>query len=188
MSDPFISRQDLTDYLGRDVTGDDGALIAVDAACDTVRSVTEQDFSLVVGDRVTLDGTGTDTLLLPQLPVVGAGTVTVNGTAVTDYATTADGRLVRVGGTATYATWAAGYANAAYWPEGRRNVVVTYDHGYAGTALPRSVRLVALALASRLVVQGVALQESQGDVSIRYATAATDLTAGEKLILGKYRR
>lgn len=187
MPDPFISRQDLTDYLGRDVTADDGALIAVDAACDTVRSVTEQDFSFAT-ETVRLDGTGTDVLLLPQLPVSAAGTVTVNGTAVTDYRALSDGRLVRVGGTATYATWASGYANAAYWPEGRQNIVVTYDHGYAGTALPRSVRLVALALASRLVVQGVALQESQGDVSIRYATAATDLTAGEKLILGKYRR
>lgn len=187
MPDPFISRDDLTDYLGRDVTTDDGALIAVDAACDTVRSVTEQDFNLAT-ETIRLDGSGTDVLLLPQLPVVGAGTVTVNGTAVTDYRATPNGKLIRVGGTTTYATWASGYANTVYWPEGRQNITVTYDHGYAGTALPRSVRLVALALASRLIVQGVALQESQGDVSIRYATPATDLTAGEKLILGKYRR
>ena len=38
--------QDLTDYIGRDVTSDPGALMAIDAACDTIRDITEQDFNV----------------------------------------------------------------------------------------------------------------------------------------------
>jgi hypothetical protein len=47
--------------------------------------------------------------------------------------------------------------------------------------------MVALSIASRLVVQGVASEESNGPVSVKYATPATDLTAGELRILQKYR-
>jgi hypothetical protein len=67
-------------------------------------------------------------------------------------------------------------------------VTITYQHGYAAVDLPRDVRMVALSVASRYVVQGVAKRESQGDLSIDYATAAGDLTANELRILRKYRR
>jgi hypothetical protein len=50
------------------------------------------------------------------------------------------------------------------WPSGRQNITVTYDHGYADADLPRDVRMVALSVASRIAVQGVALEESVGDV------------------------
>jgi hypothetical protein len=48
--------------------------------------------------------------------------------------------------------------------------------------------MVALEVASRLVVQGPVQEESQGDLRVKYSVAATDLTAGEKAILRKYRR
>lgn len=177
MPDPFISAQDLTDYLGRDVTSDDGALIALDAACDICRDLAEQDFNADTS-TVTLDGTGTDALLLPKLPVSAAGTVTVDGDTVTDYTLNGNGILLR---------GSAGCDPRPVWPSGRQNVTVTYDHGYANDDLPRSVRLVALALASRLIVQGVATEESVGQVRVKYAGAATDLTNGERAILRKYR-
>lgn len=178
MPEPFISREDLTDYLGRDVAADDGALIAVDAACDICRTLAEQTFTEAIGGTVVLDGTGTDALLLPERPVTNAGTVTIEGTAVTDYALKDNGVLLR--GTA------GGYPRPV-WPYGRQNVTVTYDHGYADDDLPRDVRVVALSIASRLIVQGVALQETLGDASVRYAVAASDLTNGERRILAKYR-
>ena len=186
---PFISRDDLSDYLGRDVTADDGALIAVDAACDAVRTLTEQTFNETVGGTVFLDGTGTDCLLLPEQPVNAAGTVTVNGTAITDYTLSGNGMLFRgtVGLSDPY--WPDDLPpGGRVWPRGRRNVRVTYDHGYAADDLPRDIRMVALSLASRLVVQGPASQERQGDVAVTYAVAATDFTNGERMILGKYRR
>jgi hypothetical protein len=177
MPDPFISAQDLTDYLGRNVTGDDGAIIALDAACDIVRDLAEQEFNARTS-TVTLDGTGTDVLLLPQLPVSAAGTVSVDGTAVTDYTLNGNGMLFR---------GSAGCDPRPVWPAGRQNVEVTYEHGYADADLPRSVRMVALSAAARIMVQGVAVEETVGQVRVKYAVAATDLTNGERAILRKYR-
>jgi hypothetical protein len=84
MADPFIAPQDLVDYLGRGTITDPGMIIATDAACDTVRTIAEQTFNQSTS-TVTLDGTGTDALLLPELPVTSAGTVTVAGGTITDY-------------------------------------------------------------------------------------------------------
>lgn len=190
MPAPFISRQDLSDYLGRDVTTDDGALACVDAACDFCRDVAEQTFNRATS-TIHLDGSGTDALLLPELPVVSAGTVAVRGTAigtadwdvagVNDYTLNGNGVL--------YATNHSGtWDHGATWPRGRQNIRVTYDHGYADADLPRSVRMVALSVASRLLVQGPAIFENLGDLNIRYAAESTALMPTERLILRKYRR
>src|SRR5215468_5396646 len=111
MGSPFISRQDLTDYIGRDVTADNGATMAVDSACQIIRDLTEQQLDAVVGGTVVLDGTGTDALLLPELPVNGAGTVSVNGTiaGTADYTVKDSSYLViKSGGTICNPAW-AGY-------------------------------------------------------------------------------
>jgi len=178
MPDPFVSVQDLADYLGRGGTADPGMLIATDAACDTVRTFAERDFNQVIGGSAILDGSGTDCLLLPQLPVTAAGTVTVNGGTVTDYVLNGNGMLYR--GT-------AGIDPRPVWPAGRQNIRVTYDHGYADQDIPRDIRMVALSLAARLVVQGPAVEENIGNVSVKYAGPPMDLTSTEKLILRKYR-
>jgi hypothetical protein len=157
---PFISQQDLSDYIGRDVTADNGALMAIDAACDTIRDITEQDFTYGTS-TISLDGTGTDVLILPQRPVANAGTVLVNGGTVTDYIPpTPDGFLYR--GTATGSCWFG-----SHWPRGRQNVKITYEHGYASIDVPRSIRMVAISLAARLV-------------------AANDLTKNELRVLQGY--
>lgn len=180
--DPFITTTDLVNYLGRGGTADPGMVIAVDAACDICRDIAEQSFNAGTS-TVTLDGTGTDALLLPEFPVSAAGTVTVNGTAVTDYVLNGNGTLIRR--VADFEEWTC---NTLTWPEGRQNVTVTFEHGYADADMPRSVRMVALAVAARLVVQGPAVQESVGGVSVRYGVNSTDLTTGELRILKKYRR
>jgi hypothetical protein len=178
MPDPFISADDLSDYLGRDVTGDDGTVIALDAACDLVRTMAEQPFNEAT-TTFTLDGTGTDAILLPYLPVSAVGTVTVDGEAVTDYTLNGNGILFR---------GSAGCDPRPTWPSGRQNVVVTADHGYASADLPRDVRIVALQVAARLIVQGVTVEEAQGAERVRYAGPALDLTKGEQMILRKYRQ
>jgi hypothetical protein len=175
--DPFITVEDLTAYLGRDVTADDGAVIAIDAACDICRTIAERQFNAGTS-TIMLDGTGTDAVLLSELPVNTVGTVTVNGTEETDYLLTDNGMLLR--GT-------AGVYPREAWDSGRRNVTVTYTHGYETIDIPRDVRMVALSIASRLVIQGVALEEAQGTSRIKYAAAATDLTKGEERILAKYK-
>ena len=180
MSDlaPFITVADLSDTLGIDVSADDGAVIAIDAACDMCRAVAEQPFTAGT-TTVTLDGNGTDALLLPYLPVTAAGTVTLASGTITEYMFTDNGYLLR--GT-------AGALPRPTWPDGRQNVRVTFHHGYTAANFPRDVKMVALAAAKRIVVQGAAMEESLGDNRVKYAAASTDLTDGEKLILGKYRQ
>ncbi len=195
---PFISRDDLSDHIGRDVSSDDGALAAVDAACDIVRTHTDQEFNLTTLGTATLDGTGTDALLLPQVPVsevrsvtiggtVNSGTIT-GGTAVTSWAVREDGVLLRTAGAATGDPSWSGETLPLRWPKGRQNVSVIYSHGYGSATLPRDVRMVALQIAARLLVQGAAVYESVGAVSVRYAGPPLDLSPGEKAILSRHRR
>lgn len=179
----LITEQDLSDYLGRDVSADDGAALAVAAANQAVQTLTEQAFTAGTA-TVSLDGTGSDILYLPERPVNTVGTVTVNGEEETDFTYTTAGALIRTSeDDPTFSTFTE--QPSAYWPQGRQNIEVTYTHG--GT-VPDDVRMVAVMIAYRLVTQGGAIQEQVGDVSKRYAAAAGDLTAGEQAILRKYRR
>jgi hypothetical protein len=177
MPDPFITVQDLSDYIGRDVTADPAALAAVDAACDVCRDITEQTFDDTTL-TVSLDGTGGDALVLPLRPAISATSVLVNGNPVTDFVLTPQGLLVRNTGT-------GGVSGS--WPLGRQNVTVTYQYGYGTDGIPRSVRMVALQLAARLVIQGIVQSESIGDVSVSYGRNAIDLSENELRILGRYR-
>jgi hypothetical protein len=179
MPDPFISPQDVVDYLGRGGTADPGIIIAIDAACDICRTVAEQTFNEVFSDTAILDGTGTDALLLPKLPVNAVGTVFVDSTPVSDYSLNDNGILFR---------GSAGVDPRPVWPKGRQNIMVTYDHGFTEVNLPRDVRMVALSIASRLVLQGPAIEESVGDVRVKFGVNATDLSTGELRILKKKRQ
>jgi hypothetical protein len=140
-------------------------IIATDAACDTVRTIAEQTFNQSTS-TITLDGTGTDALLLPELPVTSAGTVTVAGGTITDYVlNTRLGMLIRKARHGRRLHERVPDADVAGGPSEHH---VTYQHGYADADLPRDVRMVALSIASRLVVQGVAVEESNGPVSVKY--------------------
>lgn len=183
MPDPFINTTDLADLLGRDVTSDTGAIIAVDAACDVVRDIAEQSFNAGTA-TISLDGMGTDVLLLPERPVTTVGTVTISaGTTtetITEYECTTTGMLLR---------GSAGSDPRPTWPRGRQNVQVTYEYGFGTANMPRSVKLVALQLAARIVGQGLARRETIGDAQIEYGVpAATDLSANELRILQRYRQ
>jgi hypothetical protein len=184
--DPFVSVVDLSNYIGRDVTTDEGALIAVDAACNLVRTLTGQKFNNVIGDQIVLDGTGTDCLLLPEIPVTAAGTVTVGGAALVqnvDYVLADNRKLIRTAGTSFSTTI---YGDLTVWPMGRQNVQVTYDHGYAGGTIPSDVRMVALQVASRIALQGIVASETIAGQSLSYTSPALDLTPGERLILQRH--
>lgn len=187
MADPFISRQDLTDYLGRDLTADDGALICVDAACDICRDISEQTFNAGTS-TVALDGSNTDALRLPEMPVNSAGTVVVRDSrGATTTLGSADYTVGDLG--VLYATNTAGTSLiGTTWPTGRQNIEVTYDHGFSDDDMPRSVRMVALGIAARALIQGPTKMETIGQNQIQYSINAGDLTEGEKAVLRKYRR
>lgn len=191
MATPFISTDDLSDYLGRDVSTDDAAVIVLDAACDMVRDVAEQTFNAGTTTG-TFDGTGTDALLLPEYPARSVGTVEVRGLAGTpgtwdtvgssDYVLSSNGALI------ANDTAGTGSLLGSSWPKGRQNVRVNYVHGYEDSELPRSVRMVALTVASRLLTQGPAIFENLGDLNVRYAAESTALMPTERMILRKHRR
>ena len=187
MADPFITTEDLSEYLGRDVDSEPAADLAVAFACDTCRDYAEQTFT-AGSSTVTLDGTGTDALLLPEVPVGSVSSVAVRDTEGTlqtagaaDFAVNDDGVIFSTdtGGTSLF---------GSVWPKGRQNVEVSYTHG-AGTAdIPGSVRGVALSVASRFLIQGVAASETVGEVNVRYAAESTALMPTERIILDKHRR
>jgi hypothetical protein len=164
----FITAQELSDFLGRDVTTDDGVDLALEGACSICSTVAEQTFPEAT-TTIVLDGSGTDVLVLPDVPVSSVTSVSVGGSATTAYVQD-NGLLLKQSGT---------------WSRGRRNVEVKYRHGYSSSAIPADVKMVALNVAGRLLVQAPtnAIQEQVGDVSRRYAVAATDLTANELRIL-----
>ena len=101
----------------------------------------------------------------------------MNGSPELNFTYTAQGLLLR---------GSAGCNPRPIWPRGRQNVTVTYDHGYADGDVPQDVRLVAIQLAMRLIVQGVAQSETIRDTTVNYGMSADDLTANETRILAAY--
>lgn len=161
----------------------------ITAACDFVRLFTEQDITPVVnGGTAILDGTGTDCLLLPQLPVLNAGTVIESSgtlTLGTDYKLSDNGELYRLPGVID-SGWSTQELRTYWWP-GRQNVVVTYDYGYSSA--PDDLKEVAIQMAKRLNSQnGNVIFEQLGQRSIRYASAASEWTGTEKIILRRYKQ
>ena len=187
MPDPFITTADLSEYLGRDVDAEPAADLAVEFACDACRDYAEQTFSADTS-TITLDGTGTDALLLPEVPVGSVSSVAVLDTegayqtaGAVDFAVNGDGIL--------FATNTAGTSLfGCIWPRGRQNVQVSYTHGNGTADIPGSVRGVALSVASRFLIQGVAASETVGEVNVRYAAESTALMPTERIILDKHRR
>jgi hypothetical protein len=137
-------------------------------AWDLIRDHTGQTIDLVSADVVTVFGTDTGALLLPQVPVVSVASVLEDGTAltpVTDYTVDpAAGILYRQRG-----------AGALYGPtlawDRWRSYTVTYTHGYAVDAIPAILKTVAFQIArSRSTGAGAGVtQESVAGYSVTYA-------------------
>lgn len=176
MPAPIITREDLGNYLNRNLATDDMALAAVDAASDVCRTVSDQIINEVEGDELVLDGTGTDVLVLPQMPVTDVESVLDSAGAAVDpgdWVLSVVGTLIKPSGT---------------WIKGRQNFTVTYTHGYPDAEIPRDLRMVALSLAGRIYMQGPVVFESIGKRQVRYAGPAMDLSKSEHAILLKYKQ
>lgn len=191
MADPFISRDDLGDKLGLDLSVDEHALAAVDAACDMCRTISEQTFNRGTSTAFAMDGSGTEVQLLPEFPVNTVGTVQEDGAVLpaTDYVLDpTTGSLIRVPSGQGYVSSNTQLAPSVVWNRGRQNIQVTYDHGWSLADIPRDVRMVALTVATKLFEQDAAVFETLGARSVRYASEAADLSANELRILHKYKR
>lgn len=168
----FISIPDLAAYLGYSITSEDPkGLLCVDGACELIRTLTGQKFTLAEDETILLDGTGTDTVLLPQYPALSVSAVSLEGEAVEDFMRT-DSGLLRL-------------PYPKVWTSGRQKVEVTYSHGYSEA--PRDIRMLAVTIAARLYAQGIVSAETVGMAQVTYPTDSLTLTAGEMAIIKRYR-
>jgi len=209
---PFISSADLSDYLRRSVTSD-ASRIALDSACEVVRGYIGQTLNLVEDDEVYIDGTGTRSLLLPQLPVVSIAEVTtfdINGEDETTLTEDVDFKIGDAG--VLWRISAPGSTGWGLWPWGHRNIFVVYTHGYGvgplatgsgdsgmtGDAfgVPSDIRLVALQIAGRVYSQSAVVAGGMQSETIgKYAYTLSDAGASSSLlypeeqhILDRYRQ
>jgi hypothetical protein len=170
----FATTDDLADVLGYEVDPEDAqALAALDAATALIQAYTGQTIEQVADDVITLDGSGTRVLLLPELPVTNVASVSVDGEALaaTDYQWSADGYLRRTG--------------SATWPADLRSVEVEYTHGYA--VLPALIVSLTAKLAARhLEVPTAVRQEAIGAYSTTYVQPG--LQADELTLLDRWRK
>lgn len=180
--EPFVSVEELGEYLGQNLTDSAKAQIAVESACDIVRSLTEQVLNEILSDSIKLDGTDTDALLLPQQPVTSIIEVSDGATVLVaddDYKLDDNGVLLK--------PW------PGVWTKGRQNISVTYNHGYPQSVFPDDLRAVALDIAARIFQQagsgGNILTETIGLYSVRYDAAGGNniVTLNHDRILAKYR-
>lgn len=159
---PYISTGDLGEYLGTNVTGNHLAVIAIDSACNIIRTYTGYKLNYIKNDQIFLNGNGKEALELPEAPVVKITSVYILDQLVDDttYYFTKGGLLVKIA-TAPWLSWPWGG-----WPWGQQNISVTYDHGYAflesdverdpnddiplPDRMPADLRSVALDLAKRI--------------------------------------
>jgi hypothetical protein len=169
----FATTTDLANVLGREVDAEDpAALAALDAATAVVQAVTGQHLLAVAGDTITVDGSGTRVLLLPELPVTDVVSVSVDGTELdeTEYQWSANGYLRRTN---------------AVWPNQLRNIEVEYDHGYA--TIPALVVSITAKLAARMLDTPVNVKnEMIGAYNVSYQTPS--LQADELVLLDRYKR
>lgn len=165
MTTPFIPIDDFVQWADN-IENPAKAALALDAACEAVRLYMCQTINQVTADAITLPGSDTRALLLPELPVTTVASVTLSGTAVTDWTLDPIGSGI---------LWRDA---PGYWPRCQK-FVVTYTHGYAtALTIPANIRLVTLRLAAAEYDQpGSVLQESTGPFSVTYATAATMLAS-----------
>lgn len=186
MALPFISIVDLQNYLGLTVD-QDRAKIALDAAVDIVKKVSEQSLEFVADDVVVLDSDGTDTLLLPEMPVYGVSSVVGPGAYTlvldTDYVLDRESGSLRT------------KSLTSKFLKGRQIYTVTYTHGYVTDdsvpglpadviEWPSALRMVTLQVASRIYDQGIVSSESVGGVSMSFAAPeAPVLTDRERSLL-----
>jgi hypothetical protein len=189
--EPFISTDDLNAVLGQTVTPTDLIVsIALDSACESVRSYLGQTINLVTGDVTELDGNGRLAIRLPQRPVRALTSVFVDDMEVVADDYSLRGALLR-------------RKDGGGFTVGFGNVIVTYDHGYdivelpSDFAVPADIRLVALLAARRVyttvgTAAGAIQSETMGSYSYTLSTTVIASTAAELLkpetdVLDRYR-
>jgi len=163
----FVSIAEYLAYAG-DTVNMDRAEYDLETACDTIRDYLGQTIDLVTADAVTLYGTDTRAMLLPELPVVSIASVVkaaedwYPAETITDYRVDAYGVLWR--------DW------PSYWLKPSA-YTVTYTHGYAPANVPSILKVAAFRLAGlggpSFQASGGVAQEAIAGYSVTYDNLST---------------
>ena len=132
----FATTAELEDFADTSLTFT-RAILAIElasSACESAAKSSNATIEQVVGDERTIDGSGTPVVTLPAWPVTAVTAITIGDDPVTDFSWSLNGVLERTSGV---------------WPKGRRNISVTFTHGFAD--VPSEIKLVALQVAARIV-------------------------------------
>lgn len=163
------------------------AVLALDSAEALIRTYCDQSFDLIEDDIVLLDGTGSRSLLLPQLPIIAVTSVSTFDEDDTETELDPSEYVVTE---ANGILWRKSHRDV--WSRGIANVSVTYDHGYA--ELPPDLLTEAIfPIAARGLASnagGEIQREDIGTYSVTYAdsTSGGGLQDGERLVLDRYRQ
>lgn len=137
--------------------------LAVRRASDRFRAAVRHPVTQVLGDAVVINGSGSDTLLLPVAPVTAIASVTITWPALTGMPPT----LV----TGYQADRAHGILrrDADWWPDGLGNIEVVCDHGYPADQVPGDIADAVLEQAEQqyLALAGIE-QAHQGQQAINF--------------------
>jgi hypothetical protein len=122
--------------------------LAVAAVCEMIEDYCGRHFDSAERTE-TLDGNGKDELYLAEYPITLVDSVTIDGTAITDYVALTQS-LYR----------------EDLFTAGRRNIVVVYTAGYESADMPSLLKLTAMQMTSDL------LSASSRDAALRGETFA----------------
>jgi len=179
---PFITVEDLAAAVPG-LTGEQAEWLC-DWASAAVRADVVQQVNLVA-DEITLDGSGSDVLLLPELEVHQVGKVRLDGDLLVEgrhYSWSSAGVLWRLA-----SRW-----HRPIWPRRPRCITVAYRHGWdEGSPQFQAARQVALEVAARTSRNPDMLQSERiGDWSRAFVPTGgrAQLTDIERTLLDPLRR
>lgn len=202
---------DVESMLGRALSTQEAVYITnqLAKASGLVRLETRQQISQTIGDTITLPGNWGQQLLLPQFPVTGITSVTVNGTlwASTQYQWDRFGRISLSTGSfqPDYGASLYGGTSGLLGPAGSDSgplpsgnswmgtsavIVVVYDHGYA--VIPDDIANMVAGMVALQISAGVGVtMEMIGGYKVMYQRTdggGLSLTDTDKKDLKRYRR
>lgn len=172
-ANPIVTALDLADYQGGD------AQSLIDQATAQVRRYCGWHVTPEVTETLTLDASGSSTIMLPTLHVASVDSVAFNGTALTavdDFVWSPVGYVSFKGD--------GPFFSETPWCAGVGAVVVTLTHGYAEAL---DLASVIMSRATRMkATPGSAFRWQIGPFSEQYETAS-GFTLDELSILDHYR-
>lgn len=165
----FAQPEDLENRLGMDFNDDDHIRAAslLEMASGLVQDAACQRIELVEDDELSMPGTNSDRITLPERPVVSIASITIDGRELTE-----DTDWYLKGDTIYRFTsrWVGDWCGRGFgWP--RQPIVITYTHGYAEHDVPSLVKTITLEAVQRVWDNpGGLIAERVGDTEVTFSS------------------